>query len=103
MAGRCQSRKTGEYISHNRTEKIQWYKFNSKSLTSWILIGNQNFFYVSRFPPVYDPNIMGRHRNVLFTDGGGDKGPKPDLDITKYSKFVFTDPLNFNLPGFIFM
>ena len=46
---------------------------------------------------------MGRHTNMLFTDEWGSNYPKPDLDIAQCTKFPFNDPLNFNLPGSIFM
>ena len=41
-------------------------------------------------------------KNTPFAYGGCKKAPKPDPDIIQYAKFPSTDPLNFNLPGYIF-
>ena len=93
----------GAYIIHNMTEKIQWCKFNSNALASCIPLGNHTFLDISRVSSVNYPNIMFRRRDNIFSNGGGGgKAPKTYLGITHYAKLPSTDPLNFNLPGYIF-
>ena len=41
--------------------------------------------------------------NTSFTDDGVKKYTETDFDITQRSMFPFTDRLNFNLTGFIFL
>ena len=53
---------------------------------------------------------MGHYRNALLTDEGRDKSSKPDLvkdsntdiDTNNCAKVLLNDPLNLNLPGYIF-
>ena len=71
MANRFQWRKGGANISHNRTEKIIWCKFNSNALASCILIGSHTSLEISRVSSVNYPNIMVCHRNNIFLYGEG--------------------------------
>ena len=68
---------------------------------------------ISRIYTDYDSNIIGPHMNTILTDEGRnkdsntglDKYSKPDIDTTKWSKFLLNDPLNLNInpPNCIFV
>ena len=64
--------------------------------------GRNGRLNISKASPRYDPNIMGKHRNSLFTDEGGNKDSKPDIDTAKWSKFLFNYPLKTKLPDYNF-
>ena len=83
-------------------------KFSGANLTliplyhvSWYV--TTLYFAYQGFPQEITPISWFIAGKIYLFMGGGDKEPNTDLGIPHYAKFPYTDPLNFNRPGSIFL